>query len=153
MTRRRVLRSVCDAVHIEAALPSELRYKRRICKGIKMLIIQAGCKSCFKPHEICMALCEPYAGRIVALTCHREEQGSFYALLRECGFKPPPPKKKQKKNVQPSPHRIKSQLLNVTSMNKNSLRGLPGTICHLSRGEEKKKKYGDWRSVFLTVAI
>lgn len=36
------------------------RYKRRISKGIKMLIIQAGCASCFKPHEICMAQCEPY---------------------------------------------------------------------------------------------
>lgn len=93
------------SVHIEAALPSERRYKRRICKGIKMLIIQAGCKSCFKPHEICMALCEPYAGRIVALTCHREEQGSFYALLRECGFNRPTPQKiKKKRPAITSPH-------------------------------------------------
>ena len=61
-----------------------LRHKRQICKGIKMLIKQAGCNSCFKPHEICIARYEPYAEEMAHWHATEREQGSFYALLTIC---------------------------------------------------------------------
>lgn len=105
-----------------------LRYKRRICKGIKMLIKQAGCKSCFKPHEICMALCEPYAERIAHWHATERNRDHFMLCWESVVLTPDT-------NAQPSPPCMKSQLLNVASMNKKFREISSHTICHLSNSK------------------
>lgn len=94
------------------------RHKRWICKGIKMLIKQTRCKSCFKPHEICMALCEPYAERIAHWHGTERNRDHFMLCWESVVLTPDT-------NAQPSPPCLKIQLINVASMNKKSWRYNP----------------------------
>lgn len=57
----------------------EPSHGRQICKGIKMLIKQTRCNSWFKPHEICIALYEPYAEEMACW--HATERNRYHFLL------------------------------------------------------------------------
>lgn len=86
MTRRYILEAAdeaCEVSILKSARSSDWGTSRRICEGIKMLIKQAGCNSCFKPHEICMALYETYAGR--AARRHATERSRDHFTLGWAG--------------------------------------------------------------------
>lgn len=104
-----------------------MRHNRRICKGIKMLIKQAGCNSCFKSHEICMALYEPYAERMAHWHATERNRHHFTLCWESVALTPDA-------NAQPSHPCMKSHLKN--DLIKNSL---SDTLTLLSATEAFRK--------------
>lgn len=140
VTRRYILKAADEAcvksLYWNYA-PLRLKHKRRICRGIKMLIKQAGCNSCFKPHEICMAPYEPYAEKMARRHATERNKDHFMLCWESAVLTPDT-------NAQPLSPREESQLINVISMNTNSLSD-PSAL--LSAAE------AFWKHIFLQVAF